>query len=115
MGTLASVPIEPDSQTALLDHCCSHCSGVIGGGVPGAGGFDAIWVLVLDDEASNKDERQEETPETQVKRVWREWKEMNVSSLSSKAKISGGGSAEEQGLRLHRIEEVEGLGRFFAS
>jgi phosphomevalonate kinase len=34
MGESASVPIEPDEQTELLDACCA-IPGVIGGGVPG--------------------------------------------------------------------------------
>lgn len=40
--------IEPPSQTALLDRC-SRLPGVIGGVVPGAGGFDAICLLVLEE------------------------------------------------------------------
>jgi phosphomevalonate kinase len=34
MGELAGVPIEPDSQTKLLDACLA-CEGVLGCGVPG--------------------------------------------------------------------------------
>ena len=47
MGELSGVPIEPPEQTALLDACVG-VAGVIGGGVPGAGGYDAIWLLVCD-------------------------------------------------------------------
>ncbi|KAI9822813.1 MAG: phosphomevalonate kinase [Phylliscum demangeonii] len=49
MGTAADVPIEPSSQTELLD-ACSAIPGVVGGVVPGAGGFDAIALLVIDDD-----------------------------------------------------------------
>jgi hypothetical protein len=35
MGDLAGVPIEPDSQTRLLDASQSQCVGVVGSGVPG--------------------------------------------------------------------------------
>ena len=45
----ADVPIEPKSQTDLLD-TCSQAPGVVGGVVPGAGGFDAIALLVEDKE-----------------------------------------------------------------
>lgn len=45
MSEKAGVPIEPRAQTDLLD-ACSKLSGVIGGVVPGAGGFDAIALLV---------------------------------------------------------------------
>lgn len=47
MSTKAGVPIEPKVQTDLLD-ACSKISGVVGGVVPGAGGFDAIALLVED-------------------------------------------------------------------
>jgi len=45
MGKLSGVEIEPKQQTQLLDASVSM-AGVIGGGVPGAGGFDAVWLLV---------------------------------------------------------------------
>jgi phosphomevalonate kinase len=50
MSQKAGVPIEPASQTTLLDQCCGQ-KGVIGGVVPGAGGYDAVALLVVDDEA----------------------------------------------------------------
>lgn len=45
MSAKAEVPIEPRVQTDLLDACC-RIGGVVGGVVPGAGGFDAIALLV---------------------------------------------------------------------
>ncbi|CAN9146507.1 unnamed protein product [Alternaria alternata] len=50
MGEKSGVPIEPPQQTRLLDYC-SKLDGVVGGVVPGAGGFDAIVLLVEDKEA----------------------------------------------------------------
>lgn len=47
MSVASNVPIEPPQQTRLLDYC-STLDGVIGGVVPGAGGFDAIVLLVED-------------------------------------------------------------------
>lgn len=47
MGDGSDVPIEPPAQTRLLDACCD-LPGVIGGTVPGAGGYDAIVLLVKD-------------------------------------------------------------------
>lgn len=47
MSKESKVPIEPPQQTRLLDSC-SDIQGVIGGVVPGAGGYDAI-VLLLED------------------------------------------------------------------
>ena len=43
----AGVPIEPPVQTALID-ACSQLPGVIGGVVPGAGGYDAVALLIED-------------------------------------------------------------------
>lgn len=50
MGTLADVPIEPSEQTELCDATMQEL-GVLAAGVPGAGGFDAIFALVIGDEA----------------------------------------------------------------
>ncbi|KAG9314735.1 phosphomevalonate kinase [Chiua virens] len=49
MGKAAGeeVHIEPDTQTELLDASIAQ-KGVICGGVPGAGGYDAIWLLLFD-------------------------------------------------------------------
>jgi phosphomevalonate kinase len=49
MSVASKVPIEPPQQTALLD-ACSEIEGVIGGVVPGAGGYDAIVLLLEDKE-----------------------------------------------------------------
>ncbi|KAF3204129.1 phosphomevalonate kinase [Orbilia oligospora] len=45
LGTKAAVKIEPESQTKLLDAAANDVEGVIGGVVPGAGGFDAVCFL----------------------------------------------------------------------
>ena len=47
MSNQSGVPIEPVSQTELLD-ACSECRGVIGGVVPGAGGYDALALIAED-------------------------------------------------------------------
>jgi phosphomevalonate kinase len=47
MSRLSNVPIEPPAQTALLDFL-SAVPGIIGGVVPGAGGFDAVVLLITD-------------------------------------------------------------------
>lgn len=49
MSELSGVPVEPPEQTQLLD-ACSSLPGVIGGVVPGAGGFDAVALLIEDKE-----------------------------------------------------------------
>lgn len=50
MGSRSGVPIEPEEQTALLDAVTTKVEGVYGGVVPGAGGYDAVVLLVKDDE-----------------------------------------------------------------
>ncbi|KAJ0302480.1 hypothetical protein COL5a_001422 [Colletotrichum fioriniae] len=53
MGQGSGVPIEPESQTELLD-ALGGVEGVLGGVVPGAGGFDAVALIMKDDEATQK-------------------------------------------------------------
>ncbi|XP_027368051.1 phosphomevalonate kinase, peroxisomal isoform X2 [Abrus precatorius] len=52
MGEAAGVPIEPESQTQLLD-VTMNWEGVLLAGVPGAGGFDAVFAVTLGDSSSN--------------------------------------------------------------
>ncbi|KAK9699010.1 hypothetical protein RND81_08G147200 [Saponaria officinalis] len=53
MGEAAGVPIEPDTQTRLLD-ATMDMEGVLLAGIPGAGGFDAIFAITLGDTSSSK-------------------------------------------------------------
>ncbi|KAM0847799.1 hypothetical protein ACQ4PT_054794 [Festuca glaucescens] len=46
MGVAAGIPIEPESQTQLLD-ATMNMEGVLLAGVPGAGGFDAVFSVTL--------------------------------------------------------------------
>ncbi|KAL4883250.1 ribosomal protein S5 domain 2-type protein [Aspergillus karnatakaensis] len=48
MTSKSEVPIEPKVQTELLD-AISEVDGVVGGVVPGAGGYDALAVLIRDE------------------------------------------------------------------
>jgi phosphomevalonate kinase len=54
MSAKSKVPVEPRVQTELLD-ACSAITGVIGGVVPGAGGFDAITLLIMNQESVFKE------------------------------------------------------------
>jgi phosphomevalonate kinase len=49
MSDKSGVPIEPKVLTELLD-ACSAVPGVVGGFCPGAGGYDAVALLVKNDE-----------------------------------------------------------------
>lgn len=46
LGTVTKVPIEPPPQTTLLDKTIS-LPGVVCAGVPGAGGYDAVFALCI--------------------------------------------------------------------
>lgn len=48
MSRRSEVPIEPDVITELLDYCTA-LPGVIGGVAPGAGGYDAVALLIKND------------------------------------------------------------------
>ncbi|KAJ3331239.1 phosphomevalonate kinase [Blyttiomyces sp. JEL0837] len=92
MSELSSVPVEPPPQTRLLD-ACYQVPGVLMAGVPGAGGFDAIFVVVIGPQ-NNRDA---------VEEVWSRFDEMNVGPLLA-------GESREGGL----VKEVSvvGLERF---
>ncbi|KAJ3678722.1 hypothetical protein LUZ60_002525 [Juncus effusus] len=52
MGNSAGVPIEPESQTQILD-LTMETEGVLLAGVPGAGGYDAVFAVILGDANHN--------------------------------------------------------------
>jgi phosphomevalonate kinase len=52
MGNAAGVPIEPDVQTKLAN-ATMKLPGVIAAGVPGAGGYDALFVLYVKGEETS--------------------------------------------------------------
>lgn len=81
MGKRSDVPIEPESQTELLD-AVSAVEGVYGGVVPGAGGFDALALLMKDDE---------ETKRRVEERVakWSQEKDSKVRLLDVKGEMEG--------------------------
>lgn len=86
MSDKSGVPIEPPAQTKLLD-ACEAVSGVIGGTVPGAGGYDAIALLIEDKEGTV----------AELKRLFEGWE--------FKGAVEGGGKVSMLGVR----EEMEGV------
>ncbi len=80
LGEITKVPIEPSSQTSLLD-ATEQIQGVLGTGVPGAGGYDAIYAIL---DASTADKGQE------VRRhVVEAWKDRGVDVLAVKEESLG--------------------------
>ncbi|KAJ7783191.1 phosphomevalonate kinase [Mycena metata] len=97
MGTLSGVPIEPIEQTKLLDLCVSQ-PGVIGGGVPGAGGYDALWLLVCEPTDLSPNQR----PVEIVENVWSTYTELDVSPLSVVESLA-------KGARIEQLDMIPGL------
>ncbi|KAL9089990.1 MAG: hypothetical protein Q9165_005519 [Trypethelium subeluteriae] len=98
MSRLSAVPIEPPAQTHLLD-ACSNVSGVIGGVVPGAGGYDAIVLLIEDDEKVV----------TELRRLLAGWKGVKDETDGvTIGKVSILGVREEmQGVRVENVKQYE--------
>jgi phosphomevalonate kinase len=61
IGNQSDVEIEPESQTELINHTLK-VPGVLCGGVPGAGGHDAIFVITLSDSVRPR-----------IERAWSDW------------------------------------------
>lgn len=97
MGAGSGVPIEPPEQTKLIDSCVAQ-AGVIGGGVPGAGGYDAVWLLVCDPPSSNPDK----SPTEKIEYFWSQYKELSLSPLSAKESLA-------KGARIESFDGIPGL------
>lgn len=91
MTELSGVPVEPKEQTKLLD-ACSDIPGVLMSGVPGAGGYDAIFCIVLSNTAKDN-----------VRELWAAWNELSVGPLLS--------HADSNGVTSVTISSVPGLSR----
>lgn len=84
MGVAAGVEIEPDEQTTVLDETLMM-PGVVSCGVPGAGGYDALFAIIEDDLCG-------ETGNTKEMAIERLWKERGVTRLAV--------SADGQGIKV---------------
>lgn len=74
LGVRAEAPVEPLEMTNLVSASVDAAPGILGGGVPGAGGYDAIYILWLD-EASSK-------PPAGLLDIWSKWPELSVGALT---------------------------------
>lgn len=91
MSEQSGVPIEPPAQTALLD-ACSSVPGVVGGVVPGAGGYDAVALLIED----------RDDIVSELQKLLQGWKvEAEGASAGSVGKVSMLGVKQEmEGVRM---------------
>lgn len=94
MSDKSGVPIEPPAQTDLLD-ACEKIPGVIGGVVPGAGGFDAISLLIED----------KSDVVAALDKLFAGWKFQGDGSAEGSGKVSMLGVREEmEGVRLEEFK-----------
>lgn len=82
MGVESGVPIEPEEQTQLLDAVTTGVEGVVGGVVPGAGGYDAVVLLVKDDEVTLQ-------ALDEFLKKWKEDGKGNVKLLGARGELEG--------------------------
>ena len=66
-GAAGGVPIEPDSQSSIAN-VTQKVNGVIACGVPGAGGFDALYVLYL--KGDETDSGKSDVVRDEIAQVW---------------------------------------------
>jgi phosphomevalonate kinase len=66
-----------------------------------AGGYDAVWVLVINPTSKYQVEG-DEKPSARVEKVWQEWTKLDVSPLLAEESMEGGA-------RLEDVDAVPGL------
>jgi len=67
-GAAGNVPVEPDEQTKLAD-ATMEVNGVVACGVPGAGGYDALFVLYIQGEST--DDGKSDVVRDAIANLWR--------------------------------------------
>jgi len=108
MGRAAGVPVEPDEQTALAN-ATMKLPGVVAAGVPGAGGYDALYVIYVKgpDTCDGKSDRVRD----EIGKLWKEWnrKEEDGGNGNTKAvvcplSVRAAGFGGENGLCVSRLD-----------
>lgn len=77
LGVRAEAPVEPPEMTSLISASVDSAPGIIGGGVPGAGGYDAMYILWLD--AGNA------ALPAGLLELWKTWPDLSVGALTCEA------------------------------
>lgn len=99
MGKSAGVPIEPDEQTAVAD-ATMKLPGVIAAGVPGAGGYDALFVIYVkgpETNGGNSDQVRDE-----IGNLWRETSRKNEETVICPLSVRAAGFGD--GLRATKLD-----------
>lgn len=77
LGVRAEAPVEPPEMTSLVSASVDSAPGIIGGGVPGAGGYDAMYILWLDAGSG--------ALPAGLLELWKTWPDMSVGALTCEA------------------------------
>ncbi|WFD00439.1 phosphomevalonate kinase [Malassezia yamatoensis] len=107
LGNRASAPVEPREMTDLLDSTINEAPGILGGGVPGAGGYDALYLLVLDSDLQ-KDLGMRPSAMRKVDEIWREYSNLSVGPLLCEAEKQTAGIPSEQPTESTSQESTDG-------
>lgn len=96
MGQAAGVAIEPAEQTQLLDALTTKVAGVLGGVVPGAGGYDAIALVIRDDATTRRE----------IGEVLGEWAGVRMLGVKSEGGMGVMISMISRGMRSDEEDEM---------
>ncbi|KAL7529647.1 hypothetical protein ACHAXR_003071 [Thalassiosira sp. AJA248-18] len=89
MGKAAGVPVEPDEQSALAD-ATMKLPGVVAAGVPGAGGYDALFVIYVKGPETN--DGTSDLVRDQIGNLWREMSTENNETVVCPLSVRAAGS-----------------------
>lgn len=79
LGTRSGAPVEPPEMSRLLDATVAGTPGVLGGGIPGAGGYDALFLLFLSPASLTSSARV--SAPADVCALWQQYAELSVGPL----------------------------------
>ncbi|EGG12769.1 uncharacterized protein MELLADRAFT_114905 [Melampsora larici-populina 98AG31] len=97
MTEMTGMPIEPPVQTELLD-ASEKLPGVIGAGIPGVGGHDAIHVLVFSPQEKVND---------QIYKLWGKWTKSTIRPLSEVGRWDGVEATPTASLIVQSMSDVK--------
>lgn len=117
LGKLSGAPIEPDEMGRLIQSTIDGVNGVVGGGVPGAGGYDALYLLWISPRGGSEDKVAKEKQLEESLTTSSE-KGLSVGVLLSRSgearQTTTNEEARQGGLRLEDVTKVDGLQHFLA-
>ena len=99
MGNASSVPVEPDEQSLLANETMK-LPGVVAAGVPGAGGYDALFVVYVEGPETN--DGASDHVRDSICSLWKRISEEN--SATTVCPLSVRASGTDSGLRASDVE-----------